>query len=105
LISEAENFIPSFRTVADQTQPDRFASVQNNTGVLEGTDWSAPKNPFPFWIGAVSEAVFMIGAERNAAVDRVWGASYAPTLQNLNSYEWTVSEPSPASNYLNPGHN
>jgi alpha-N-arabinofuranosidase len=35
----------------------------------------------------VSEAVFLLGAERNA--DRIWGASFAPLLQNLNSYQWT----------------
>lgn len=44
-------------------------------------------SPWSYWIGAVSEAVFTIGMERNA--DRVWGWSYAPLLQNLNSYEWT----------------
>lgn len=42
---------------------------------------------WPYWIGSVSEAVFVIGMERNA--DRVWGWSYAPVLQNLNSYEWS----------------
>lgn len=35
----------------------------------------------------MSEAIFVIGMERNA--DRVWGWSYAPLLQNLNSWEWT----------------
>ncbi len=67
----------------------RFASVQNNTGGLDGTDWSLPKNEFPYWIGAVSEAVFLLGAERNT--NKMLGVSYAPLLQNLNSFEWTVS--------------
>lgn len=40
-----------------------------------------------YWIGSVAEAIFVLGAERNA--DRVWGLSYAPLLQNLNSYEWS----------------
>lgn len=40
-----------------------------------------------YWIGSVAEAIFILGAERNA--DRVWGLSYAPLLQNLNSYEWS----------------
>lgn len=35
----------------------------------------------------MAEAIFAIGCERNA--DRVWGMSYAPVLQNLNSYEWS----------------
>lgn len=42
---------------------------------------------WPYWIGSVSEAIFVIGMERNA--DRVWGWSYAPVLQNLNSYQWS----------------
>lgn len=44
-------------------------------------------SPWSYWIGAVSEAVFVLGLERNA--DRIWGFSYAPLLQNLNSYEWS----------------
>ncbi|SPQ21402.1 d7654c19-7073-4ed9-a2be-fd1299e158c5 [Thermothielavioides terrestris] len=64
-----------------------FASIQNNTGKLEDTDWNAPKNPWSTWIGSVAEAVFLLGAERNS--DRVWGVSFAPLLQNLNSYQWT----------------
>lgn len=44
-------------------------------------------SPHAYWIGSVSEAIFTIGMERNA--DRVWGWSYAPLLQNLNSYEWS----------------
>lgn len=42
---------------------------------------------WPYWIGSVAEAIFVLGCERNA--DRVWGISYAPVLQNLNSYEWS----------------
>ncbi len=44
---------------------------------------------YPSWIGTVSEAIFLIGAERNT--DHIIGASYAPLLQNLNSAQWTVS--------------
>jgi alpha-L-arabinofuranosidase len=40
-----------------------------------------------YWIGSVAEAIFLLGTERNAAT--VWGVSYAPLLQNLNSYEWS----------------
>ncbi|ROW10173.1 hypothetical protein VMCG_01633 [Cytospora schulzeri] len=48
---------------------------------------SIPIGVWPYWIGSVAEAIFAIGCERNA--DRVWGISYAPVLQNLNSYEWS----------------
>ncbi|PSR90718.1 alpha-L-arabinofuranosidase A [Coniella lustricola] len=69
-------------------QVGEFAVVQNNTANVDtGVNWADPKNPWPYWIGSVSEAIFVIGMERNA--DRVWGWSYAPLLQNLNSYEWS----------------
>lgn len=42
---------------------------------------------YPFWICSVSEAVFLLGAERNS--DRVIGATYAPLLANLNGKQWT----------------
>ncbi|KAK7740737.1 hypothetical protein SLS53_005205 [Cytospora paraplurivora] len=65
-----------------------FAAVQNNTDdTSDTTNWSDAKFLWPYWIGSVAEAVFLLGAERNA--DRVWGVSYAPLLQNLNSYRWT----------------
>lgn len=65
-----------------------FAVVQNNTdNPSDQTNWSNAKNPWPYWIGSVAEAIFTLGCERNA--DRVWGISYAPVLQNLNSYQWS----------------
>lgn len=64
-----------------------YAVVQPNVPEGGGVIWTDPKWPFPMWIGTVSEAVFLIGAERNA--DKIFGAAYAPTLQNLNSYQWT----------------
>jgi alpha-N-arabinofuranosidase len=64
-----------------------FATVQNNTGRLQGTDWNAPRIEWPHWIGAVGEGVFLLGVERNAP--KMFGVSYAPLLQNLNSYQWT----------------
>lgn len=42
---------------------------------------------YPFWICSVSEAVFLLGAERNS--DRVIGATYAPILANMNGKQWT----------------
>ncbi|CAG8977470.1 hypothetical protein HYALB_00011819 [Hymenoscyphus albidus] len=66
-----------------------YAIVQENLpgAKLEGVNWSLPKVKFPSWIGAVSEAIWSIGAERNG--DKVMGMSYAPGLQNMNSYQWS----------------
>lgn len=66
-----------------------YAVVQPNTPDLEGVDWDDARSVYPFWIGTVSEAVFLIGMERNG--ENMLGASYAPLLQNMNSYEWSVS--------------
>ncbi|KAH6853839.1 glycoside hydrolase superfamily [Chaetomium sp. MPI-CAGE-AT-0009] len=63
-----------------------YATIQNNTGKIEDADWDAPKNKWSNWIGSVAEAVFILGAERNG--DRVWGTTFAPLFQNLNSYQW-----------------
>lgn len=59
---------------------------------LEGVNWDLPKVKFPSWIGAVAEAVWSLGAERNG--DAVVGMSYAPGFQNVNSYQWSVCFPS-----------
>ncbi|KAI9702635.1 MAG: hypothetical protein M1820_006141 [Bogoriella megaspora] len=64
-----------------------YAVVQPNDGQGDGVNWDDGRSPFPFWIGSVGEAVFLLGAERNA--DKIIGASYAPLFQNLNSYQWT----------------
>ncbi|CAN8100396.1 unnamed protein product [Discula destructiva] len=81
------NFFDNF-AAGNPIQVGEFAVVQNNTdNPADSTIWTNPKNPWAYWIGAVAEAIFTIGMERNA--DRVWGWSYAPLLQNLNSYEWT----------------
>jgi alpha-N-arabinofuranosidase len=64
-----------------------YAVTQQNTPGNPGVNWSAPKLKFPTWIGTVSEAVFLLGAEKNA--DKIIGASYAPLLQNLHASHWT----------------
>ncbi|KAH8648281.1 putative alpha-N-arabinofuranosidase A [Tricladium varicosporioides] len=65
-----------------------YACVQENLkGVITGVNWDLPKFPWPLWVGAVSEAIWSLGAEKNG--DAVIGMSYAPGFQNLNSYEWT----------------
>lgn len=72
------------------TRVYRYASVQNNTedDPSAVVDWSRAKNEYTYWIGAISEAVFLLGAERNS--DKIFGSSFAPLLQNLNSFQWTV---------------
>lgn len=64
-----------------------YATIEPNIAAGGGPNWTAPRPEFPFWIGSVGEAVFLIGAERNS--DLILGASYAPTFQNLNAYQWT----------------
>ena len=75
-----------------QTIIGEYAVIQRNIDPI-GTpvDWSGVEKmlPWPTWVGAVAEAVFSLGAERNGY--GIIGASYAPGFQNLNSYEWAVS--------------
>lgn len=56
------------------TSAGEYAIVQPNEAGQSGVDWSEARSPFPFWIGTVAEAVFLIGAERNA--DVILGALY-----------------------------
>jgi len=63
-----------------------YANIEQDAKGDPGVDWNIARPTFPWWTGAVSEAVFLIGAERNS--DVVIGASYAPLLCNLNSYQW-----------------
>ncbi|KAK1089887.1 hypothetical protein LTR48_009394, partial [Friedmanniomyces endolithicus] len=61
-----------------------YAIIEYDTGNKTGPEWysGAPRAYFPFWYGSVSEAVFLLGAERNS--DKMIGAAYAPGFQNLN---------------------
>ncbi|THY21184.1 putative vacuolar segregation protein [Aureobasidium pullulans] len=65
-----------------------YAVIEPNNASMASVDWTsgATRLAFPSWSGSVAEAVFLIGAERNS--DSIIGASYAPTLQNLNSFQW-----------------
>lgn len=65
-----------------------YAVIQPNANGAP-VDWSAAKLGWGTWIGAVGEAIYLLGMERNG--DIVAGASYAPGFQNVNSFEWTVS--------------
>ncbi|KAI9641607.1 hypothetical protein NHQ30_009460 [Ciborinia camelliae] len=62
-----------------------YAVIQPNS--YPSIDWSAAKMDYGTWIGAVGEAIYLLGMERNS--DIVLGASYAPGFQNINSFQWT----------------
>lgn len=66
-----------------------FDNTSNKTLIGEYSAWeftNMTRAPFPYWRGTVAEAIFMLGAERNA--DRILGTTYAPILQNLNDVQW-----------------
>lgn len=54
-----------------------------------GTKWKGNLMPYPWWIGAVGEAVSLIGYERNS--DRIPGTFYAPVLKNENRWQWSIT--------------
>ncbi|RYP13832.1 hypothetical protein DL765_006704 [Monosporascus sp. GIB2] len=54
-----------------------------------GTSWDGGLMPFPWWGGAVAEAVGLISYERNQ--DRIIGTAYAPILRNMNRWQWSVT--------------
>ncbi|KAK3319529.1 glycoside hydrolase superfamily [Cercophora scortea] len=54
-----------------------------------GKGWDGNLMPNPWWAGSVAEAIFLLGAERNA--DRIIGATYAPGLRNLNRWQWGMT--------------
>lgn len=80
-----DHFDPTYPTLIGE-----YAVFEPNNGdPTAGADFTIASPAYPWWVGTIAEAVFEIGAERNA--DKILGASYAPLLQNINSYEWTVS--------------
>ncbi|KAJ5307027.1 hypothetical protein N7508_006042 [Penicillium antarcticum] len=86
-----DNFITKF-DIFDNYSPEHpillgeIAATETNNGV--GIDWSNTNfSLYPWWIGTVAEAVFMLGAERNA--DKIIGTTYAPFLMNLDAYQWS----------------
>ncbi|KAJ5547358.1 hypothetical protein N7494_004943 [Penicillium frequentans] len=86
-----DNFVAAFNQFDQYTDAHRIllgeiAATEYNNGV--GIDWSDYHfSLYPWWIGSVAEAVFFLGAERNA--DKIIGTTYAPYFMNINSYEWS----------------
>jgi alpha-N-arabinofuranosidase len=90
-----DNFTKGFKTMIGRSsmvdaKSDRsanplcageYAAVQPKIPAGGGVNWSDPKWMFPEWIGTVSEAVFLIGAERNA--DKIFGAAYVRSTLRL----------------------
>ncbi|EPS25343.1 putative alpha-L-arabinofuranosidase [Penicillium oxalicum 114-2] len=73
-----------FDHIQHQTLIGEFAcTFSNNPDGLPSRDKYVT---YPFWIGSVAEAVFLLGAERNS--DRVIGAAYAPMLAHLEESQW-----------------
>jgi len=65
-----------------------YAIVDYDRPNTTGPEWytGAPRAFVPFWYGSVSEAIFLLGAERNS--EKIISAMYAPSFQNLNRWQW-----------------
>lgn len=61
------------------------------THVNGGQDprWDGPLAAYPWWQGAVGEAISLIGYERNS--DRIPGTFYAPVMKNMNRFQWAIT--------------
>ncbi|CAE6459612.1 unnamed protein product [Rhizoctonia solani] len=63
-----------------------YAVTSTNPSCIYGTP-ACGRLEYPTLQGAVAEAAYMTGLERNS--DVVFASTYAPTLQNINGYQWT----------------
>ncbi|KAJ9139520.1 GH51 arabinofuranosidase [Coniochaeta hoffmannii] len=87
---EPDTFVNAFGmfdqlTAGNKTLIGEYAAVHPNGGI----GWNGDLMPFPWWGGAVGEAIFLLGAERNG--DRIIGTTYAPSLRNMNRWQWSVT--------------
>ncbi|KAF2691072.1 glycoside hydrolase family 51 protein [Lentithecium fluviatile CBS 122367] len=66
------------------TLVSEFSSMHPNGEVK----WADQLHPYLWWIGGVADAIFVILMERNG--DRILGSTYAPILQNMNRWQWSI---------------
>ncbi|KAI1492729.1 alpha-L-arabinofuranosidase [Biscogniauxia mediterranea] len=88
LYADPDTFVAEFGKFDNVATPHiigEMASAQPNGG----RDWNAGLMPFPWWGGAVGEAVALIGYERNQ--DRIIGVAYAPIIRNMNRWQWSIT--------------
>ncbi|KAI1383982.1 glycoside hydrolase family 51 protein [Hypoxylon trugodes] len=86
--AEPDTLVSEFNKFDNITTPHivgEMAAIHPNGG----TGWDGPQQPFPWWGGAVGEAVSLIGYERNS--DRIIGAAYAPIIRNMNRWQWAIT--------------
>ncbi|KAJ5555861.1 Glycoside hydrolase superfamily [Penicillium sp. DV-2018c] len=91
LYDEPDNMVKQW-DMFDNMSPDHpillgeIAAIQPNNG--GNINWDDTHfSMYPWWIGTVSEAVYLLGAERNA--DKIIGTTYAPFMMNVDSYQWS----------------
>ncbi|KAI0402877.1 alpha-N-arabinofuranosidase A [Xylaria palmicola] len=89
LYAEPDAWVADFGKF-DNVETPHIIGEMASTFPNGGTGWdSGVLRPFPWWGGAVGEAVALISYERNA--DRIIGAIYAPILRNMNRWQWSIT--------------
>ncbi|KAB5590422.1 hypothetical protein CTheo_6139 [Ceratobasidium theobromae] len=63
-----------------------YAVTSTNSSCIYGTP-ACGRLSYPTLQGAVAEAAYMTGLERNS--DVIFASAYAPSLQHVNGYQWT----------------
>ncbi|GAB1524147.1 hypothetical protein RhiTH_007300 [Rhizoctonia solani] len=63
-----------------------YAVTSTNSSCLLG-EFSCGRLEYPTLQGAVAEAAYMTGLERNS--DVIFASAYAPSLQHINGWQWT----------------
>lgn len=72
------------RILTNPPQGEIAATEPNNGGA--GIDWSNTHfSLYPWWIGTVSEAVLLLGAERNA--DKIIGTTYVSPWNSMQTHK------------------
>ncbi|KAI1159994.1 alpha-N-arabinofuranosidase A [Nemania serpens] len=89
LYTEPDTWVAEFGKF-DNVKTKHIIGEMASTFPNGGTGWgSGVLRPFPWWGGAVGEAVALISYERNA--DRMIGALFAPILRNMNRWQWSIT--------------